>query len=299
MLRNDQMIMNNQIVMIDSTQIVPGNNDRTVFNQSDLGKLAQNIKQNGLIQPITIRQLDGTELYQIVAGERRYRAMQILGWDEIPCIVADLTDKEAAIIMLAENTSRADIDPIDEGRAYATRIDRFGWTVADCAQYAGVTEIRVQFRIKLLKLPLHIQESVRTGILGIGYAQVLADAGIDSAHCMVAFAKLRDNPRPTIGWFRSIVNDLLARQSQPEMFETMPILTGQPITGKCKDLINEPPHPSNTVPKISGKTVKEIIGGQISFWNDAAEAWQRIGKPFKRQECQAAAQALQFALSSF
>lgn len=116
---------------------------------------------------------------------------------------------------------------------------------------------------------------------------------------MIAFAKLRDNPHPTVGWFRSIVNNLLTQQSQPEMFESLPILTGQPINNQYHDPINEPPHPSTTTPKIVGKTAKEIIGGQISFWNDAAEAWQQIGKPFKRQECQAAAQALQFALSAF
>jgi ParB/RepB/Spo0J family partition protein len=293
-----------QVTRIDMTDIIAGDNgtgsqDRTKFDAAALADLAASIKQHGLIQPITVRPLGETSLYQIVAGERRFRACELLGWASIPAIIADLTDAEASAVMLAENTGRVDLDPIDEGRAYQIRIDRLGWTVADCAKSAGVSEVKVQFRIKLLKLRTDLQDMIRTGNLSLGYAQILADANLDVNRQMIAIRQLRDNTTPTPVWFRRIVNELLTQQAQGSMFDEMPLFGGQtveaPITTTKR---SEPATPATATPPVRGNTPKEIISNQMTFWQQAAEAWEMMGKPFKKQECQAAAQALGFVFAT-
>lgn len=99
-----------EVTQIDIRLIVPGDNDRTIFDQTHIIELAENIAANGLIQPITVREIDGGSdpLYQIVAGERRFRAIETLEWGEVPAIIKDLTEEEASAVMLAENIGRRD-----------------------------------------------------------------------------------------------------------------------------------------------------------------------------------------------
>ena len=287
------------VTQLDTAQIFPGTNDRTRFDANALAELAANIAAHGLIQPITVRAIEGTEHYEIVAGERRFRACaDILHWQTVPAIVADLTDEEASAVMLSENVARADIDPIDEANAYASRMRLYGWSVAECAQRAGVTEIRVQFRLKLLKLRTDLQALVRASNLPIGYAQVLADANLDPDRQLLAITALRDSKSPTPPWFRRICSDLLTQQAQDTLLESLPIVSGQPIDNPATRPIAEPPSPATHKPPTNGATTWERIAAQIGFWEAAAEQWQQLGKPFKRQECNAAAQALQFALET-
>lgn len=288
--------MKNQIIQVDITQIVPGNNDRTIFKKSELEELVSSIKAHGLIQPITVRPLADTELYQIVAGERCFRACQLLGLETISAIVLDLSDEEAAALMLAENVARQDLDPIDEGLAYASRIKAYGWSVQDCAEKAGVSTIRVKFRLKLLNLRQDIQQLIRTGNLPIGYAQILADANLGVDFQMIALRHYRDHQNPTPAWFRRIVGQLLEKQAQGQLFE-LPLLGG-PLEAAFlpKPEPIDPPHPSTTIPPKSGKSAREVLTRQAAFWQEAARAWSDLGKPFKRQECEAAALALQSAL---
>ncbi len=289
--------MSETVVNLALSEIVPGNNDRTVFEPQALADLAENIRQHGLIQPITVRRLEGTDLFQIVAGERRYRACSMLGWEAIPAIVRDLSDEEASAVMLQENTARADLDPIDEGRAYQRRMATYGWTVQQVAEAAGVSVVRVQFRLKLLQLRPELVDLVRHGSLALGYAQILADAGLDTNRQMLAVAKLRDNPRPTPGWFRAIVSELFQQQAQGQLFD-LPLLGGPLESPAQQQPLAEPPHPATTQPPRQGHTHREVLAGQVAFWAEAAAEWDRLGKPFKRQECEAAAKAVQLALAA-
>lgn len=284
------------ITQIDLTLIITGNNDRTIFKQRELQALSENIKANGLIQPISVRQLPDTELYQIIAGERRFRACQLAQMETISAIVLDLSDEESAIIMITENTARQDLDPIDEARAYQTRIDRFGWTVKDCAKHAGVSSVHVNFRLKLLKLRTDLQDLCRSGDLKLGYAQTLADGNLDSNFQMIAIRELRENPNPTTTWFRKVVNRLLENQNQGQLFD-LPLMGGPIVEQRGPEKLVDPPHPKTTIPPKSGKTAREIITKQATFWQEAARAWSELGKPFKRQECEAAAMALKSTLS--
>lgn len=142
-----------------------GDNDRTRFDDKALAELAASIEANGLAQPITVRPV-GDE-FEIVAGERRFRAMMLLGWDKVPAIVRDLDDRAASDVMLVENTGRADLDPIDEAHAYAKRMAE-GMTAEEVAKVAGVSVIRVRFRVKLLELVEEAQALVRRGDLALG-----------------------------------------------------------------------------------------------------------------------------------
>jgi ParB/RepB/Spo0J family partition protein len=299
------------ILEIPLAQIHAGANDRTVFDQNALQELADSIKAHGLIQPITVRlfapdprcvfggdRLGDKAQYEIVAGERRFRACQLLDLPTIKSIVVDLTDEEAAAIMLSENVSRKDLDPIDEARAYKIRIEKFGWSETDCAKNAGVTEIRVRFRLKLLGLRDDLQFLVRSGNLSLGYAQTLADASLDPNRQSLAVTNLRDNPHPTPGWFRNIVNQYAEQQNQTNLFDSDALLVCQEAPAIKNDLSN-PPHPSTTTPPVAGKNKLAVLKNQAGFWREAAQEWKRIGKPFKSQECEAAAQAVLYAANLF
>ena len=280
---------------IHLTQIHAGGNDRTVFNQADIESLAASIKEYGLIQPITVNRI-GDCNFQIVAGERRFRAVSFLALETVDAFIVDLSPEEAAAIMLAENTARVNLDPIDEAHAFQIRIDRFGWSITECAKNAGVSEIYVRFRLKLLALREDLHILIRSGNLQIGYAQILSDVNLDTNRQMLAFNALRDNPKPTPGWFRNICNQYREQQNTISLFDTGDFLQCQVIEN---DKINpaDPPHPLTTTPPKEGKTIKNIIRNQVQFWNSAALAWKQIGKPFKAQECQAAALALQYTIT--
>jgi ParB-like partition proteins len=283
------------VQQIPIKSIRTGNNDRKAFDQKALRELADSIREHGLIEPIILRKsIDG--LYTLVAGERRLRACTLLGLESIPSIIADLTDEEAAAIMLAENVSRVDLDPIDEAQAYKIRIDKFSWTIEECARRAGTSKIKVQFRLKLLTLNPELQHLIRSGNLQIGYAQILSDGGLDPNRQLMAVSALRDNPRPTPGWFRNIVNQYQTQQNQANLFDDV-FLVCQPVPVQIQK--NDPPHPSTTTPPTIGRTKLAILKNQAAFWLSAARAWAEIGKPFKKQECEVAALAVQHAANLF
>jgi len=263
-------------------------NDRTIFSAEGLLALADNIAKVGLIQPITVRPSQSFEnAYEIVAGERRYRAVQLLGWQTVPAMVTDLPNEAASAVMLTENMARVDLDPIDEAGAYRQRMDCYGWTAKRCAEAAGVTTVRVQARLSLLTLRADVQMMVRQGHLPIGYAYSLSCCALDADRQMLAISRLRDNPTPTPSWFRRECAELLEQQSQTALFEWP---SEEQQTTKKEVVL--PAHPSTTEPPRDGATLEDVLHNQVSFWLAAAEDWDRMGKPFKRQECQAAAQAL-------
>lgn len=278
------------------SQIIPGKNDRKEFDRAGLEELAASIKEHGLIQKTTVRPLaDGR--FEIIAGERRFHALQLLGYSEFEFNVSEMNDRAASFAMLIENVSRKDLDPIEEGLAYASRMDAFGLTVEEIAAAAGVSTIRVQFRVKLLKLNAEIIALIKSGQLPLGYAQILADGNLDSNRQRIALAKFRDNPTPTPAWFRGIVSELFSQQAQCSMFDLPlmggPVLNIAPATPATKTI---PTPATHQAPKVDG-TPAEILDAHIRFWMDAAAKWNALGKNFKRDQCQAAAVALQAALN--
>lgn len=208
------------IQQIPVTQIVPGPNDRHDVDEQRLTELAASIQTNGLAQPITVRpRADGR--YEIVAGERRFRAMAVrLKRSHIPCIIRDLDDEMASAIMLVENSSRQDLNPYEQACAYRVRMEHFGWSVEEVARAAGVHKVTVERRLSLFKLEATILPLVKTGQLPLHYAEELPRLDHNRQH--TALRLLQETTKMTLPTFRNIVQQLYAEQHQERLFDTEP-----------------------------------------------------------------------------
>jgi ParB family chromosome partitioning protein len=274
------------VTRIALADVVAGTNDRTVFKADDLADLAASIRERGLAQPITVRPV-GPCRYELVCGERRTRACRLLGWETIPAIVREMDDETAAALMLAENVARADLDPLDEARAYRARIDAYGLTVAELAREAGVSEVRVQFRLKLLTLRDDLQAVVRTGQLTLGYAQIVADSGLDANRQASAVRQLQANPAPTPAWFRRVCGALLEEQARGEMAD---IFAAVPLAEAV-----EPAAPVELPTPTTGRAPRGTLRQMAAYWRGVAAQHDARGKNFLRDQCVAAANALEAA----
>ncbi len=210
--------MSDQIQDIEVKLIDPGPNHRVFFDEGKLQELAQSIQENGLAQPITIRPMPNGR-YELVAGERRWRAVgNILQWATIPAIVCRLNDEQAHAIMLAENTSRVDLNPIEEALAYERSVEEYGWTITKTAEKAGVSASKVTNRLKLLSLNEEVQQLVGNGNMAIGLAEELSI--LDSNRQRIAMRWLNNQTSiPTRATFAKVVGELYAEQQQESLFD--------------------------------------------------------------------------------
>ena len=144
---------------------------RKTFDQKDLEELSDSIKENGLFQPILLREtLVG---YEIISGERRYRASKLAGLKTIPAIIYDYTDQQMMEVALVENIQREDLSIVEEARSYQSLIDNLGYTQEQLANKVGKSRSHVANIIRLLKLDDDILESVDKGLLSMGHVKVL------------------------------------------------------------------------------------------------------------------------------
>lgn len=149
-------------------------NPRKNFNEAELEELAASIREKGLVQPIIVRPADaaGTQ-YEIVAGERRWRAAQRASLHLVPVIVRALSDQEALELAIIENVQRADLNAIEEANGYKDLIERFGYTQEELGQIIGKSRSHLANTVRLLKLPEGVQKLVRDGSLSAGHARAL------------------------------------------------------------------------------------------------------------------------------
>ena len=157
-----------QVRNIPLTDICPSNlNPRKTFDQESLNELAENIKENGLIQPITVRKLPkGSEhKFEIVCGERRYRAVTIAGLEEIACVVRELDDKQAFAAMIIENLQRKDVDPMEEAAAFSKLYTDGTMKIAEIAKMLGKSSSFVTSRIQLNNIIPEFEALMRNGTL--------------------------------------------------------------------------------------------------------------------------------------
>ena len=148
------------------------NNPRKHFAESDLEDLARSIRDKGLLQPIVVRPLAGGE-YEIVAGERRWRAAQRAGIHDVPVLIRELSDGEALEIALIENIQRSDLNPLEEARAYGLLMEQFSYTQQQLADSIGKSRSHIANTLRLLNLPDSVRNEIETGNLTAGHARAL------------------------------------------------------------------------------------------------------------------------------
>ncbi|WP_226038293.1 nucleoid occlusion protein [Aquibacillus saliphilus] len=134
---------------------------RAVFNKEKIEELAQTIHTHGMIQPIVVRKIDeGQSGYELIAGERRWRAVQFLGWENVPSILRDMSDAETASVALIENLQREELTVIEEAMAYGRLLEIHGLTQEALAQRLGKSQSTIANKLRLLKLPEQVQQAV-------------------------------------------------------------------------------------------------------------------------------------------
>jgi ParB family chromosome partitioning protein len=148
---------------------------RKNFADDALADLAASVKEKGVLTPILVRPL-GADLYEIVAGERRWRAAQMAKLHDVPVVVRELADAEALEIAIIENVQRADLNVIEEAAAYQELIDRFGRTQEQVAQEVGKSRPHIANTLRLLRLPDSVKALVQEGKLTAGHARTLLSA---------------------------------------------------------------------------------------------------------------------------
>ena len=161
------------IVELDLNSIeVNPNQPRTVFNEEALQELATSIRELGVIQPITVRKMDFNK-YQLVSGERRFRASKILGLETIPAYIRIANDEESLMMALVENIQRQDLDPIEVALSYQRMIDEINLTQEQMSERVGKKRSTITNYLRLLKLDPIIQTGIRDGFISMGHGRAI------------------------------------------------------------------------------------------------------------------------------
>ena len=196
------------------TEVEPNKNQpRKRFDDTEIQTLADSIREHGLIQPITVRTIvDGR--YQIVAGERRWRACKMAGVSEIPIIVRELSDEDTAKIALIENVQRADLNPIEEAAAYKQLIEQYGVTQEAIAKMVGKSRSVIANSVRLLNLPEEVQDMLKNDEISVGHAKALA--AIEDEETMIEVARKAAEGLLTVRAIERLAAELAKGEDVPE-----------------------------------------------------------------------------------
>lgn len=191
----DSLFADNSVEEINSSvnklrimEIEPNHDQpRKDFDEKSLSELAESIEQHGVLQPLVVRPLANGS-YQLVAGERRWRAARIAGLTEVPVVIKELTDEEVIEIAMIENLQREDLNPLEEALGYRYMMDELNITQEQAAEKVGKSRPAVANALRLLKLPNEIQDMVKNNLISPGHARALL--GFDSEDMIVQTAKM-------------------------------------------------------------------------------------------------------------
>ena len=206
---------------IKISRITPrGDQPRKKFDENALQVLADSIREHGVLQPIILREIgDLSDNYEIIAGERRWRAAKLAGLDEIPAVVMTGDELKVAEVALIENVQRKDLNPIEEAMAYKALIDRFGLKQEEVAQQAGKSRSAVANMLRLLELPDEVLELVRDEEISMGHARAIL--GLEDEERMVPLADMIVDKELSVREVEALVKKYNAVPEQiPETEET-------------------------------------------------------------------------------
>lgn len=151
-------------------------NPRRTFDSEQLEELTNSIREKGVMQPLLVRPSEDPNIFELIAGERRWRAAQKAGLHDVPVIVREVGDKEALELAIIENVQRADLNPLEEAMGYGQLIEQFDYTQQDLAQVIGKSRSHVANTLRLLRLPEDVRGMVASGTLTAGHARTLITA---------------------------------------------------------------------------------------------------------------------------
>ncbi len=203
------------LVSLRLSEIEPNRKQaRKRFDEQSLAELAGSIAAHGLLEPIVVRRKENG-YYEIVAGERRWRAARMAGLNELPALVRELSDEEAALLSLIENLQRKDLNPVEEAKGYRDLIDGFNLTQEEAANRVGKSREAVANLLRLLKLPDAVLNLVESGALSYGHARALLPlAERLSEKELLAFAEKVASEGYSVRQTESLVRSLRSRQTE-------------------------------------------------------------------------------------
>jgi ParB family transcriptional regulator, chromosome partitioning protein len=209
-----------QMVPMSSSYDIPVNsistnpyNPRTHFNEELLQELAGSIKQMGVVQPITVRKNEDG-LFQIISGERRFRAAKLAGMKKIPAYIRDADDNQMLEMALVENIQREDLDPIEVGLSYQRLMDECGFTQEQLSERIGKKRATIANYIRLLKLPAEVQSGLKKNDLSMGHARAII--GIEDEKTCVAVYKRIVSEELSVRQTEELVRDLAKKDEEQE-----------------------------------------------------------------------------------
>ncbi len=210
---------------------------RKEFTQESLRELADSIREQGIVQPLIVRERDG--MFELIAGERRWRAAQLLNLPEVPVITREADDRSVLELALIENLQRENLNPIEEAHGYSQLAGQFQLTQEEISAKVGKSRAVVANAMRLLKLPTLVQDFIRQGRLSVGHAKVILGIADEKGQKSAAERVIKDglNVRQTEGLAAKLLKRNTGKSVQPE---TISAPAGDPhvadLEGKLRDL---------------------------------------------------------------
>ena len=168
---------NGSVQLLSTNKIIAGiYQPRKSFDQNQLLELSNSIRENGIIQPIIVRKADDRGTFEIVAGERRFKAAKMAGLDQVPVIIKDIDNHQALEFAIIENVQRADLLPMEEARGYKQLMNEFDYTQEQVAKKIGCSRSHIANILRLLSLPIEVQELLDQGKITFGHAKIIMNS---------------------------------------------------------------------------------------------------------------------------
>lgn len=253
---------NGGVTMMRLSEIEPNpDQPRRDFDPEALSQLAESIATHGLIQPIIVRSTGSGEFYEIIAGERRWRASKMAGLTEVPVIIMELDDQKAAQVAIIENVQREDLNAIEEAAAYRSLIEDYGMTQEELSKQIGKSRPAVANILRLLELPDEVMALVKEGTLSAGHARTLL--GLKNPTRIIGAANTVVTKNLSVRETEALVKKL--NRIEKEINDPKPV-NDEPIVDYSKELAKKMTEKLGKKVIISGKGKQRKL--EISFSDD-------------------------------